>query len=60
MADIHDVDPGQMIVTRLDRGRFLIEIGRARYVKRVNLSADEAREVVRHLAAMGVEPQEQP
>jgi len=45
------VPAGQIVVTPHEGGWFLIQIGRARYTKRFNLSRAEASELVDRLAA---------
>lgn len=42
---------GVVRVTPLRNGRYLVEIGRARYVKRFNLSDAEARELYARIGA---------
>jgi len=43
--------PGVIRVTPSRNGRWLVEIGRAQYVKRLNVSRAEAAELVRVLTA---------
>lgn len=43
--------PGVIRVTPSRNGRWLVEIGRARYAKRLNVSRAEAAELVRVLTA---------
>jgi hypothetical protein len=50
-TDIRIIPDGQVRTTPQPNGRFLVEIGRARYVKRFNLSGAEAAQVAAQLAA---------
>jgi hypothetical protein len=47
---------GIVRVTPCRNGRWLVEIGRARYVKRLNISRAEAAELVRVLTAVVLTP----
>jgi hypothetical protein len=47
--DVKDVDPGAVEVTALGTGYYLVQIGRARYTKRLNLSVDEAERLIEEL-----------
>ncbi len=41
----HDVPDGQVLITPQLSGRFLVEIGRSKYVKRINFSRAEATQL---------------
>lgn len=46
-----DLEPGQVTVTPHGDGWFLVQVGRARYTKRFNLSVDEAAQLAHALTA---------
>jgi hypothetical protein len=45
----HDVLPGQIMITRLSSGYYLVEIGRLKYTKRFNLSRAESEALIDEL-----------
>lgn len=51
-TDIRIIPAGQVRTTPQPNGRYLVEIGRARYVKRFNLSHAESTQVLAQLAAL--------
>jgi hypothetical protein len=51
MSELHEPAAGEVLITDQPHGRYLVEIGRGRYVKRFNLSHDEAAQIAAMLAA---------
>ena len=47
-----DVLPGQVVVNSSGNGWWFVQIGRARYAKRFNISDAEARALVQELLAV--------